>query len=133
MQGRDKHLDKRPGYPATVPGFLTPPVLWALYFVAIYSIHGMVCAGGFEGVLINVATLASVIVLITLIVFLGQAVVGYWAYRVWRNIARRPEADERDPLVRASFLTYAALLNAGLFMVATVWVGVPALMLEPCL
>jgi hypothetical protein len=39
----------------------------------------------------------------------------------------------RDPAFeRATFLAQGALLSAGLFLVATLWVGLPILVFDPC-
>lgn len=123
--------DKRSvGYPANVPGFLTPPILWALYFVLIYSTHGAGCAAGMRQGLADFGPLSLLLGASTLIAVALQAAVGVLAYRAWRRIKHHNK--DSDPDSQASFLAYTAFLNAALFFVATIWIGLPILILEPC-
>lgn len=123
----------RPGYPATAMGLLTPPILWALYFVLIYSLHGMVCVGGLENALIGKGSLAMLLVVVTLLAMALHAGVGVWAWRLWLRINRHAPPEPSEMQQRARFFAAATAANAGLFLVATLWIGLPALILEPCL
>lgn len=44
----------------------------------------------------------------------------------------RPAAEREVASERASFLAHGALLNAGLFLVATLLIGLPILLFGPC-
>lgn len=130
---RRSKSDYLPGYPATAMGLLTPPILWALYFVLIYSLHGMVCVGGLENALIGKGSLATLLVILTLLAMALHAGVGIWAWRLWLKTNRRASSELSEMQQRARFLAAATAANAGLFLVATLWIGLPALILEPCL
>ena len=55
---------------------------------------------------------------------------GLWSWRTWRRV--RPAAERGTAFERSGFLAHGALLNAGLFLVATLWVGLPILFFDPC-
>lgn len=120
----------RPGYPATAMGLLTPPVLWACYFVLIYSLHGLVCVGKLESTLISQQSLPVVVTLLSLATMAVHAGVCIWAWKLWRRLDRCTDPSEMQQ--RARFLASVSAANAGLFLVATLWIGLPSLILEPC-
>jgi hypothetical protein len=121
-------------FPASAAGFLLAPVLWMLYFVAVYSLQGAGCAVGLDSVGgAGVDVLRIALGLLTAGVAAGIAVSGLWSFKAWRRLLRRLENEERNVLhLRSSFLAYGALLHAGLFLIATLWSGVPILMLDAC-
>ncbi|WP_166254436.1 hypothetical protein [Marinobacter salicampi] len=125
--------DYLPGYPATAMGLLTPPILWACYFVLIYSLHGMVCVGELENSLIRAESLPEFLMAVTLLAIALHASIGVWSWRLLGKLNRRVSAEPTELQQRARFLAAAAAANAGLFLVATVWIGLPVLILEPCL
>lgn len=133
------HSDQRPagtnyGFPADPRGFLFPAILWALYFVASYSIQGAGCALGWD----RPALLGLDVIQVTLLTFTSLVLalllaIGIWSWRALRSIARTPPDPGADIHVRqARFLAAGAGLNAGLFFVATLWIGVPALWSQSC-
>lgn len=132
MEKKPDSAHSRPGFPATMTGLLTPPVLWAVYFVLIYSLHGVACAGGFPSEFAGVDTLVLIVAVAMVITAVAQGVLGLWLYRSWKRIGRQQDIRGSDELLRARFLSYVGWLNAILFFVATLWIGIPALMLEPC-
>lgn len=132
MEKKPDSAHSRPGFPATVTGLLSTPIIWAIYFVLIYSLQGIACAGGLEGSVAGIGTLTLNIVAATVIALAGQAILGFWMYRAWQSLQRNAELKSSEPLMRASFLALVGWLNAILFFVATVWIGIPALMLDPC-
>jgi hypothetical protein len=132
MNGRSGTSDRPRGLPVTGTGFLLPAVIWALYFAIVYSIQGAGCADaveppGPEGF----GPLWLVLLLLTLVAAGAIAITGFFSYRAWRQL--RPAADRDTAFERATFLAQGTLLNAGLFLVATLWTGLPILMFEPCL
>lgn len=117
-------------FPANAAGFLIAPVLWMLYFVAVYSLQGAGCAaaeypaGGLS--------LRAALVVLTVAVAVAIAGSGLWSYKAWRGLLREMEDEQNVLHLRSAFLAYGALLHSGLFLVATLWSGIPILMLAPC-
>jgi len=67
---------------------------------------------------------------LTLVAAAAIAGAGLWSWRTWRRV--RPAAERGTAFERSGFLAHGALLNAGLFLVATLWVGLPILFFDPC-
>lgn len=119
-------------FPANGAGFLIAPVLWMIYFVAVYSVQGAGCAAGWAETG-GGGPLSLALAALTLVVAGTIAAAGIWSFRAWRTLLREMEKEQRNVLhVRSAFMAYGALLHAGLFFVATLWSGIPILMLEPC-
>jgi hypothetical protein len=120
-------------FPANAVGFLLAPVLWMVYFVAVYSLQGAGCAAGLDSVgAAGVNVLRIALALLTAAVSLGIVVSGLWSFRAWRDLLRRLEDEENVLHTRSAFLAYGALLHSGLFLIATLWSGIPILMLDAC-
>lgn len=121
-------------FPANGTGFLLAPVLWMLYFVAVYSLQGAGCAAGLDsvGAVGSVDALRVLLALLTAVVAAGIAISGIWSFTAWRRLLDSVDSEHRLLHLRSAFLAYGALLHAGLFLVATLWSGIPILMLEPC-
>jgi hypothetical protein len=131
MDGRTDTPDRPRGLLVTGRGFLLPPAIWTLYFALVYAVQGAGCAtaveppgpGGF-------GPLWVVLLLLTLSAAAAIALTGLLSYRTWRRV--RPAAERDTAFGRATFLAQGTLLNAGLFLVATLWIGLPILMFDPC-
>jgi hypothetical protein len=112
-------------------GYLLPPVIWSLYFAIVYAVQGAGCAvavepPGPEGF----GPLRAILPALTLIAAVAIAGCGFWSWRTWQRVR---EAEERGrEFQRASFLANGTLLSAGLFLIGTLWVGLPILFLDPC-
>ena len=120
-------------FPASIPGFLMAPVLWTLYFIAIYSLHGAGCAAGLdERAVLGTDALHAALIALTAVTALGIAAFGAASFLAWRRLLELREGRGRPSSRHASFLSYGALLNAGLFLVATLWSGVPVVLLSAC-
>lgn len=132
MEKKPDSAHSRPGFPATATGMLAPAILWAIYFVLIYSLQGMACAGGLQGDMAGIETFRLNLIAATVVALAGQAIFGFWLYRSWRSLKRNNQIRPSEPRLRATFLAYVGWLNAILFFVATFWIGIPALMLDPC-
>lgn len=133
MTAKHKNSANAPGFPATLGGFIAPPLLWAFYFVFIYSVHGVICAGGVNGDFAGVRLLPLVVLLATLVALTVHIVIGVMAWRTWRRIKEQINpTEDSEPTGQAHFLAYAAALNAALFALATLWIGAPTLILQPC-
>ena len=112
-------------------GFILPAALWALYFAAVYAVQGAGCAAaveapGPEGF----GPLRAVLLALTLAAAAAIAGSGLWSWRTWRRV--RPATARGTAFERSTFLAQGALLNAALFLVATLWVGLPVLLFDPC-
>lgn len=132
MAGRTGTADRPRGLFVTGRGFVLPAAIWALYFAAVYAVQGAACAAaveppGREGF----GPLWVVLLLLTLAAAGAIALMGILGYRTWRQL--RPAANRDTAFARATFLAQGTLLNAGLFLVATLWTGLPILMFDPCL
>lgn len=126
-------IARRHRFPANGPGFLLAPVVWFVYFVAIYGVQGAGCAVGLdERTLLGFGTLQVLLTLMTLAAVATIASIGVWSYRTWKAMLRELEDEERQVHGHSAFLAYGALLHAGLFLVATLWIGLPPLLLESC-
>ena len=131
MNDRTRTPDGPRGLFVTGRGFVLPAAISALYFAAVYAVHGAGCAaavqppgpGGF-------GSLRSVLLVLTLVAAAAIAGAGLWSWRTWRRV--RPAAERGTAFERSGFLAHGALLNAGLFLVATLWVGLPILFFDPC-
>ncbi|MBN1240902.1 MAG: hypothetical protein JXB36_20550 [Gammaproteobacteria bacterium] len=118
-------------FPANAAGFLIAPVLWMIDFVAMYSLQGAGCAAGLDDVG-GVDLLRVLLGALTVVVAGTIAASGIWSFRAWQRLLSEMEDEQNVLHVRSAFLAYGALLHAGLFLVATLWSGIPILMLESC-
>lgn len=112
-------------------GLILPAVIWALYFAIVYSVQGAGCAAavetpGPEGF----GPLRAILLALTLIAAAAIAGSGLWSWHTWRRV--RGLSERGTAFQRAAFLANGALLSAGLFLVATLWVGLPIVFFDPC-
>jgi len=132
MQDSAERSDQPRGLFVTGRGFVLPAAIWTLYFAAVYSVQGAGCsvpleeeaAGGSE-------PLEAILLALTLAAIAGIGAVAVGSYRTWRRLGGEADRDVR--FERATFLSQGALLNALLFLVATIWIGLPVLLFDPCL
>lgn len=130
--GRD-FIARRHRFPANASGFLLAPVVWFLYFVIVYALQGAGCAVGLDrATILGVSALQFLLVLATLAAVAAIAVAGLWSFRAWQRLLEELEDEERQAHGHTTFLSYGALLHAGLFLVATLWIGAPILLLDAC-
>lgn len=120
-------------FPANGKGFLFAPVLWFVWFVAIYALQGGGCAAGFDDVgVLGTSALRLTLGLLTALTAAAIAVVGFWSFSAFERARERSGDGGDPPLQQSMFLSYGALLHAALFFVATLWIGIPILMADPC-
>lgn len=118
-------------FPSSATGFLLPPVAWAVFFVLIYSIQGAVCGAGLgEATLLGLNGLTLALAAVTALTALLIVAVGVWSYRVRRG--SEATAQRHDDARLGRFLATATALNAGLFFIATLWIGIPLALAPPC-
>lgn len=133
MTAKHKNSSNAPGFPATLGGFITPPAVWVFYFVFIYSFHGVACTDALAGEIGGLRLVPAAVLLASAAALAVHITVGFWSWRLWRKIKTEMNpTEDAEPTGQAHFLAYAAALNAALFALATVWIGAPAFMLQPC-
>lgn len=121
------------GFPANAKGFLFPPVAWAAFFVIIYSVQGAGCASGmYRAEILGLDGLGVILTLITALTAISILVIGLWSYRAWQRARTEAENNEHSGLGQSRFLAAGAALNAGLFLVATLWSGLPIAWTAAC-
>jgi amino acid permease len=96
-----------------------PMLWWALHFVAVYSLQGLVCARGWS----EPAGLAG-IALLTLLAWAAVAWTGLHARRVLRHAGD----DPRGTRFAARLATWLSVLSA----VAIAYTVLPVVLLAPC-
>jgi uncharacterized membrane protein YdbT with pleckstrin-like domain len=108
--------------PAWVIVLLAGPVIWYLYFWAVYLAAEAMCAGqsNDDSVVLGVPLVSALVVLATVVAVVP---IGWFALR-----ARRvdPNRGHREQLARTG-----AMLGF-VFVFATLFVGLPAVFLPPC-
>jgi hypothetical protein len=114
------------------------PTLWGLYFGFVYTVNGIACAkhltgwtiGGFAVVDIIMAAATTA----TLVVLLALAVASWLRFRPLRDT--HDFIHETDPALaiqaRRRFTALAGLLHCLLAIAATIYVGLPILLLPNC-
>jgi hypothetical protein len=112
-------------------GFVLPAAIWALYFAVIYAVQGGACAAAPDGAAMGAfGSLRVILLVITLVAAAAIAASGFWSWRTWRRV--QSEARRDVAFDRSRFLSQGALLNALLFLIATLWIGLPILLFDPC-
>lgn len=113
-------------FPADPKGFLFAPVLWFVWFVAIYSIQGAGCAVGLDDVnVLGISALRAVLAALTVVAAAALAAFGRKAFAAWRRLRDISNDAGGRPVDHAEFLAYGAVLNAALFLLAVIWAGLP--------
>jgi hypothetical protein len=114
------------------------PTLWGLYFGFVYTVNGIACAkqltgwsvGGFPVVDIIMAAATAA----TLLLLLALAVASWLQFRPLRDT--HIFIHETDPSLaiqaRRRFMALAGLLHCLLAIAATIYVGLPILLLPNC-
>ena len=114
-------MTERPHHRTFVPRwawlFLAGPTIWYVYFWVAYLAAEAGCT----------ADAGEVVTWVT-IGLTGATMVAI-AYNAWRADRARAEGDDED---RTGTLIRAGFLMGLVFVVASIFVGVPALLLQPC-
>ena len=131
MDGRTSTSDPPRGLFVTGRGLVLPAVIWALYLAVVYAVQGAGCAGAIEAPGPDGSgPLRAVLLALTLTAAAAIALTGLWSWRTWRRL--RGSAERDAVFERSTFLAQVALPSAVLFLVATLWIGLPILMFDPC-
>lgn len=133
MADPERNVSASPNrFPANAKGFLFPPIAWAVYFVVVYSAQGAGCATGLaEASFLGVSALRIILAAIAVLAAGSIIAVGVWSAISYRRIERE-NPKENDRVEQLRFLVEGAALNAGLFFVATLWIGLPIAWSGPC-
>ncbi|MDQ3963341.1 MAG: hypothetical protein M3277_05430 [Actinomycetota bacterium] len=112
--------------------FLAGPVIWFVHFMAVYVLAEAVCAAGDGGPRLLGLSLLALVTLVATVLAVGAALVfAVRAYRVWRGRTDGSSdwlaGDERN-----GGLALAGWLLGSVFVVAILFVGLPAAFLDPC-
>ena len=129
---RKREPDER-RFPANGKGFVFVPVLWFVWFLVIYAVQGTGCALGWDAPrFLGIDALRWVLVLITAAELAVIAWFGVRSYRAWTHVRDRGSDDGGTHLDQSVFLSYAALLNALLFGLASIWTAFSLFGGNPC-
>ncbi len=115
---------------------LASPLVWCLYFSVVYLLAEAGCAINIPWLKFEVAGLPGLSVVViasTVIASFATLYYGGRAMRVWR--ANKPTvAQSAEPPAheRNQFMALAGFLLSALFLASTLLMGVPALVLQPC-
>lgn len=118
---------------------LAGPTIWIAHFMAVYLLAEALCHADVDARLLGLPVLATLTLLATVVAVVAMGFTTWRAYRRWRNAdvgwnaqsatsTRQPGAPEHD-----AELALAGFLLGVLFLVALLYVGLPALVLDPCL
>lgn len=131
-RGRE-FIRARHRFPANTMGFLLAPALWMLHFIAMYSLQGAGCALGYNEIrLLGTDALHLALGAVTVLTAGALVATGVASFHAWQRLLRDLENEQRAVPGHATFLAYGALLHAGLFLIATLWGGIPVMLLETC-
>lgn len=119
-------MDAR-GFPATFAAMLSPFLVWAGHFGAVYAFNGVVCARGLDGETLLGLPLATVAV--TAATLLALLAVALLLARAVRGAG--PAGGAADPGLRR-FARWFTVAGAGTALVAILWTCLPALQLPAC-
>ncbi len=126
-------IAKKRKFPANALGFLITPILWMIYFVAMYSVQGAGCAIDLDQVaLLGTDALHLALGVLTVTFSAAIALIGLASFRAWRALLDELDDAEHPAHRHSTFLAYGALLHAGLFLVATLWSGIPIMLVDAC-
>lgn len=119
------HFDEsRRRFPGNAKGFLFAPIVWFVWFVALYAVQGAGCELGLhEATFVGTSLLRVVLGALTVLAAAAIGAVGRWAFSEWRKVRDIGDDAGGRPIDQSHFLVYGALLHAGLFMVAVIWTG----------
>ncbi|ALG69907.1 hypothetical protein VY88_10645 [Azospirillum thiophilum] len=110
-------------FPSIFAGMLSPFLIWAGHFGAVYAINTVICARGLDReTLWGVSPAPVAVTVATLAALLCVAAVAVWAAR---------DTGPADPDLRR-FGRWLRMAGAGVAFVAILWSGLPALQLPAC-
>lgn len=94
-----------------------PLLPWAIHFVAVYSLQGLVCARGWSQLAGQTGMIGMTVVALAAIASIG--------FHAWRGMRRESSAE-------ALFTARVTLYASGLSLVAVLFTATPLWLLAPC-
>lgn len=117
--------------PDRLTGMALPMIMWAVHFVAAYSLAGLGCEQGWQHQpLIGVNLLTASLVLLTVLILVIIIMIGLQAWWLCRNPDTRSETEPRAR--RARFLSTMTMVLSALAAIAVLFTATPIVMLPPC-
>lgn len=119
---------------ALIFGLLAGPVVWSVYFLAVYAVGEFGClSGALAGTVAGLPLVSVMVMAATLAALLVLAWAGWRTYAGWRRArAWRATGEPANQPGRTQFLEAGALILLALFSAAVLLTGVPMLVLRPC-
>jgi hypothetical protein len=102
----------------TLLAALVPPILWMAFFLIVYVVEALGCRTALDGEVIVAVNGAVTVATVAAIAAVGGLA---WV----RSHRLRPETP-------GAWLAHLSLLLSGTTLVATLWVGLPLLVVPPC-
>ena len=117
--------------------FLAGPSIWMAHFFAVYLVAEVLCAVGVGAEVLSLPLLSAVTLLATALAVVAAAVTTVLAYRRWRHTASASQVADGDQSSETreehdAQIALAGFLLGILFIVAILFVGMPAAALGPC-
>lgn len=115
--------------PTRLTGVAAPMAVWALHFVAVYSVVGVGCEAGWQqGRTLGLSGLVWALLAVTVVCLALIVALGLRAWPAWR--AAETRADPRQRRVR--FLAGASGALSAIAAIAVLFTALPILFLPPC-
>lgn len=119
--------------PRRLLGVVSAMIVWAAWFVAVYSLTGVGCRAGWHHVALPGGNLLSAVMLLCTAAALGLILeCGRRGHAAWRGARHRPAQTGAETVQRQRFLGLTMLLVSALAAIGTLLVAVPIFMLDPC-
>ncbi len=117
--------------------FLAGPSIWMAHFFVVYLVAEALCVVGVNAEVLSLPLLSAATLLATALAVVATAVTTLLAYRRWRRTASVSHVADGDGSSATQGEHDAQIALAGfllgiLFIVAILFVGMPAVVLDPC-
>ncbi|MCD9033247.1 hypothetical protein LDO32_16095 [Luteimonas sp. Y-2-2-4F] len=121
--------------PHRLTGIAAPLAVWALHFVAVYSLQGLACGEGWlrgrvAGAGADAELATWLLVALTALALAAISWLGLRGLRAWHAAKADPQAGADGR--RRRFAAAVAALAAVLAAIAVAFTAVPIFMLPPC-
>lgn len=117
---------------------LAGPVLWSVHFLLSYMLVETYCQAGWNFRLLGLHGLSFLVIVFTVLAVLATALFALKSYRGWRSFhtdrSLRDQFRESAPWFEGpvDFFYFSGFLLSILFGVVILFVGLPAVFLQPC-